>query len=191
MSKSSKYFHFTPLEINGTKKIYKANKSLTRLSRNLFFFLIGVGFLSSPLAVFGPQAQNSGVDFVNPDLEKILAVVQENSLLPNFNPLNPEPKTVRELNVVITAYSSTPSQTDSTPFITAAGTTVRDGIVANNLLSFGTKIRIPELYGDKIFIIEDRMHSKKGYYHVDIWFPSYKEAKNFGAKRTHIEVLES
>ncbi len=164
------------------------------LTRNFLICLIGVGFLSAFLPVFGPQAQKSGVDFTNPDLEESLTVVQENSLLSVSTPLNPEPQTaqtVKELNVVITAYSSTPGQTDSTPFITAAGTTVRDGIVANNLLSFGTKIKIPELYGDKIFVVEDRMNSKKGYYHVDIWFPSYWEAKNFGAKRTHIEILES
>ncbi len=161
---------------------------------NLLILLIGVGFLSASLPAFGPQAQKSGGDFINPGLEGLLAVVQENSLLSISNPLNLEyqtAQTVRELNVVITAYSSTVSQTDSTPFTTAAGTTVRDGIVANNLLAFGTKIKIPELYGDKIFVVEDRMHSKKGYYHIDIWFPSYREAKNFGAKRTHIEVLES
>lgn len=191
MSKSSKYSHLTLLEINKTKKICKANKSLTELSRNFFFLLAGIGFLSTSLATFGPQTQNSVVDFANSNLEKTLAIVQENSLLPNLNPLNPEPQTVRKIKVVITAYSSTISQTDNTPFITAAGTTVREGIVANNLLSFGTKIKIPELYGDKIFVVEDRMNSKKGYYHVDIWFPSYQEAKNFGAKRTHIEVLES
>lgn len=170
MCKSQKYFFFT---------------------RNLFILLIGVGFLSAFLPVFGPQAQKSEADFSNPDQEQSLIVFQENSLSSISPPINPDPPMVRELNVVITAYSSTPEQTDSTPFITAAGTTVRDGIVANNLLSFGTKIKIPELYGDKIFIVEDRMNSKKGYYHVDIWFSSYGEAKSFGAKRTHIEVLES
>ena len=89
-----------------------------------------------------------------------------------------------------TAYSSTVWQTDSTPFITAAGTGVRDGIIANNLLPFGTKVMVPEIYPDKIFVVEDRMHSRKGYYHIDIWFPTYIEAKNFGAKTTYIEVLE-
>jgi len=118
-----------------------------------------------------------------------LLTIQQNSLLANA-PL-PELKVIQTINVVATAYSSTPEQTDSDPFITAAGTQVRDGIVANNLFPMGTKIRLPELYGDKIFIIEDRMNSRKGYYHIDIWFPSYWEAKNFGAKRTYIEVLES
>jgi 3D (Asp-Asp-Asp) domain-containing protein len=98
---------------------------------------------------------------------------------------------VKKIRVMVTAYSSTPSETDDTPFITAAGTSVRDGIVANNKYPFGTKIRIPELYGDKIFVVEDRMHPTKSYYCVDIWFSSHKEAENFGAKITYIEILES
>lgn len=114
--------------------------------------------------------------------------IQGNSLLPT-SPL-PSPRVVKTIKMVATAYSSTPEQTDNDPFITAAGTTVRDGIVANNLLPFGTKIRIPELYGDKIFVVEDRMNKRKGYYHIDIWFPSYWEAKEFGAKRAYVEILE-
>jgi len=114
--------------------------------------------------------------------------IQGNSLLPT-SPL-PSPKVVKIVKMVATAYSSTPEQTDNDPFITAAGTTVRDGIIANNLLPFGTKVRIPELYGDKIFVVEDRMNKRKGDYHIDIWFPSYWEAKEFGAKRPYVEILE-
>ncbi|MBU2540257.1 3D domain-containing protein [Patescibacteria group bacterium] len=92
--------------------------------------------------------------------------------------------------MAITAYSSTVGETDSTPFITASGSTVREGIVANNLLPFGTKIMVPQLYGDKIFVVEDRMNRKKGNYHLDIWFSSYSEAKKFGAEIAYVEVLE-
>jgi len=100
-------------------------------------------------------------------------------------------KTVKTIKVVITAYSSDPKQTDDTPFITASGKYVRDGIIANNGLPFGTKVRIPKLYGDKIFTVEDRMNKRKGKYHVDIWFATYSQAKNFGAKYdVNIEVLE-
>jgi len=102
-----------------------------------------------------------------------------------------ENKVVKKVKMIITAYSSTPNQTDSTPFITASGKRVADGIVANNMLPFGSKIRIPELYGDKIFIVEDRMHQRKGNYHLDIWFPEYCQAKNFGAKISYIEILEN
>ena len=85
----------------------------------------------------------------------------------------PAPKT---LKVVLTAYSSTADQTDSTPFITASGSHVRDGIVAANFLAFGTKVKIPEIFGDKVFTVEDRMalkHSDK----IDIWFPKSATGK--------------
>ena len=100
-------------------------------------------------------------------------------------------KVAKKVKMVITAYSSTPEQTDNTPLTTASGKSVVDGIVANNMLPFGTKIRIPELYDNKIFVVEDRMHQRKGKYHLDIWLPEYLQAKNFGAKITYIEVLES
>jgi len=35
------------------------------------------------------------------------------------------------------------------------------------------------------------MNWKKSNYHLDIWFPEYIQAKNFGAQRAYIEVLES
>ncbi|MDO8486224.1 MAG: hypothetical protein Q7S77_00795 [Candidatus Staskawiczbacteria bacterium] len=103
----------------------------------------------------------------------------------------PSFKVAKTIKMVITAYSSTLNQTDSTPFITASGKNVADGIIANNMLPFGSKVRIPELYGDKIFTVEDRMHQRMGKYHVDIWFPEYLQAKKFGAKITYIEVLEN
>ncbi len=118
-------------------------------------------------------------------------MVEENALLPIANPSAPELKVTRKVPVIATAYSSTPEQTDSNPYITAAGTNVRNGIVANNLFSFNTKIKIPELYGNKIFVVEDRMHWRKSFYQIDVWFPSTKEAEEFGVKRTYIEVLES
>lgn len=118
-----------------------------------------------------------------------LVAVEGNSLLAVSNPA--DPIRTKKLNVVVTGYSSTSWQTDNTPFITASGKYVEDGVIANNLLPFGTRVRIPELYGDKIFVVEDRMNSRKGFYHVDVWFPDYSEAKDFGAKTTYIEVLES
>lgn len=120
-----------------------------------------------------------------------IAFLEGNSLMASSNPSDPEPKVVRKLPVIVTAYSSTSWETDDDPFITAAGTMVREGIIANNLLPFGTKVRLPEIYGERVFTVEDRMNQRKGYYHFDIWFPSYWEAKEFGAKNTYIEVLES
>ena len=152
----------------------------------LIIFLITPALIISGFLLFDSKTQ----ELISPK-EAIsgLLTIQENSLI-SWSPL-PSPRVVKKVKMVATAYSSTVQQTDDSPYITAAGTWVRDGIVANNLLPFGTKIKMPELYGDKIFIVEDRMNSKKGYYHIDIWFPSYWEAKNFGAKRTYVEILES
>ena len=99
--------------------------------------------------------------------------------------INKDPKMVRYITV--TAYSSTPDQTDSTPFITASGTYVHDGIVAANFLPFGTKIKLPELFGDKVFSVEDRMNSKY-YYRVDVWMLTREAAKQFGAQYVKVEV---
>ncbi|MFH1036812.1 MAG: 3D domain-containing protein [Patescibacteria group bacterium] len=120
-----------------------------------------------------------------------LTILRENSLAYISSPNNPDPPVVDRMNVLITAYSSTPWETDEDPFITAAGTAVRDGVIANNLFPFGTKIKIPQLYGDKIFIVEDRMNMRMGNYQFDIWFSNTQEAKNFGVKRVYVEILES
>lgn len=119
--------------------------------------------------------------------EKALPALHGNTLRP-VSELSIITEETIKINVFVTGYSSTYWQTDSTPFITAAGTSVRDGIVATNLLAFGTKIKIPEIYGDRIFVVEDRMHHRNSQ-HVDIWFSSYSQAKNFGVSNTYIEVL--
>lgn len=96
----------------------------------------------------------------------------------------------KRLTVTITAYSSTPDQTDDTPFITASNTHVRDGIVAANFLPFGAKIMIPEFFGDKIFVVEDRMHRRFSD-RVDIWFETRWQAKQFGKREAEIIILAS
>lgn len=93
------------------------------------------------------------------------------------------------MKAVVTAYSSTPDQTDDTPFITANGSHVRDGIVATNMFPFGTKVRLPEIYGDKIFSVEDRMHERFSN-RFDIWMETRLEAQLFGAKYLTIEVYK-
>lgn len=160
-----------------------------RLVEILSIFLI-FGIVSTIMPFFeSPQDQDFfGIEEI--ELPKNnLVFVQENSLLSNLNPSNRLEN--EKMTVIATAYSSSPWETWGNPYITASNTWVRKGIIANNLLPFGTEIKIPELYGDEIFVVEDRMHYRKGYYHIDIWFPSYWEAKNFGAKTTYIEILET
>ena len=119
-----------------------------------------------------------------------LSIYQETTLLPLASPPSYKDSDVsKKIKVIVTAYSSSIWETQGDPFITASGNRVRDGIVANNLLSFGTKIRLPEIFGDKVFIVEDRMNSRKGHYHIDVWFPSRELALNFGSKLTEMEIL--
>lgn len=103
-------------------------------------------------------------------------------------------KVTKTIKVVVTAYSSSWDETTGIPgvagTITASGKTVADGIIANNMLPLGTKIKIPTLYGNKIFTVEDRMASYKSKYHFDIWMPSKAVALNFGVKTAEIQILE-
>lgn len=93
------------------------------------------------------------------------------------------------VKAVITAYTSTPDQTDSTPDIAASGKHVYDGMIAANWLPFGTKVKIPALYGDKIFTVDDRMNKRYGYGRMDVWLDVGRaEAIKFGVKRVEIEV---
>ena len=95
----------------------------------------------------------------------------------------------RKVMVEITAYSSTIDQCDSDPFTTANGSQVSDGIVAANFVPFHTKVRIPSLYGDKVFSVEDRMNRRFSN-RMDIWMASRQEAIKFGIKRIEIEVFD-
>jgi 3D (Asp-Asp-Asp) domain-containing protein len=158
------------------------------ISLILISTLIG---LSSILIVKAQKEIPKEPDFlIWPELENRLITFQGNSLLAASEHFNPEPKVIKKMKVVVTGYSSTIWETDETPELTASGTQVREGVVASNGLPIGTKIKIPEIFGDKIFVIEDRMNPRVGPYHIDIWFPDYSQAKNFGTKRTYIEILE-
>ena len=122
-------------------------------------------------------------------VQPLYLAIQKNSLMSTSEPNSPENQVNYSFKVTVTAYSSTVCQTDDTPFITASGTSVRNGIVAANFLPFGAKIRIPDIYGERIFVVEDRMHPRKTD-QIDIWFESYWQAKQFGIKMAYIEILE-
>ena len=92
------------------------------------------------------------------------------------------------MTVVMTAYSSTEDQTDDTPFISATGEHVFDGMVAANFLPFNTHIQIPKMFGDKIFVVKDRMHPRFSD-RVDVWFPDRESAMQFGKRTLEIVIL--
>ena len=98
-------------------------------------------------------------------------------------------KITKVIRVTATAYSSTRAQTDATPFISASGTHVFDGMIAANFLPFGAKVRIPDLYGNKQFVVLDRMHPRFSQ-RIDIWTESYYKAKQFGVRYVKMEIIE-
>lgn len=98
--------------------------------------------------------------------------------------------TKKEMTVWATAYASQESQTDDTPFITASGAFVYDGVIAANFLPLGTKVTIPDVFGDKVFTVEDRMNQRYNNQNIiDIWFASNDTAHSFGKKIVTINVL--
>ncbi len=105
----------------------------------------------------------------------------------------------RSMVVVATSYSSEAAQTDATPCIPAMWkfnlcdyferTGIEDTIAAN-FLPLGTEVRFPDLYGDKIFVVRDRMNSKyNGKSRIDFWKSTKASAIKFGAQRITMEVL--
>lgn len=94
---------------------------------------------------------------------------------------------VKVIYVTVTAYSSTPDQTDDSPFITANGTWVHDGTLAANFLRFGTKVRFPDYSGDKVYVVEDRMNQRYTY-RADIWMETREAAKQFGVRTLKMEI---
>ncbi|PJC40693.1 MAG: hypothetical protein CO042_02445 [Parcubacteria group bacterium CG_4_9_14_0_2_um_filter_41_8] len=108
----------------------------------------------------------------------------------SFLPLEGEPSVISEHWITVTAYSSEPRQTDDSPFTTAWQTPVRDGVVALNFLPKGTLVRFPDMFGDKIFVVEDRMNVRYQY-RADIWMYETHDARQFGIKYLRMEELNA
>jgi len=135
--------------------------------------------------------ENSNISEELNSYENLKEVEQDNFV--NSLPENSELGVIREGYHTITAYNSISSQTDGAPCLTANGFNlcehgIEDSIAAN-FLKFGTKVRIPELFGDRVFVVRDRMH-KRHVSKIDVWMLDYDDAKKFGVKIAKIEVLE-
>lgn len=99
------------------------------------------------------------------------------------------------VDAIATGYSSTVDQTDSTPFITAANTRVRQGVLAlsRDLLKRYTP-DAPFDFGDVVyvsgigkFIVEDSMN-RRWHRRADIWFTDRPTAIEFGKRRVRIST---
>lgn len=97
------------------------------------------------------------------------------------------------MQLTVTAYNSEPGQTDDTPCFTANNFNLCEhGIedsVAINSLPFGTKLRIPEVFGDRVFVVRDRTNARYRN-RLDIWMKERSDAIKFGIQRLDIEILK-
>ncbi len=123
-----------------------------------------------------------------PDAPDMRSEIGEPAVIEIMRPDSlPALKTYR---ISVTGYNSEAGQTDSSPFTTADGSTVRDGIVAANFLPFNTKVRFPELFGERVFEVHDRMNPRYNL-RADVWMANKSDAIKFGLKRNvKIEVIE-
>lgn len=110
--------------------------------------------------------------------------VEGNSIVAPNNASIFSPPSVKKIRAVLTAYSSSIDETWGDPHITASGERVRDGVVANNCLSFGTIVEIDGMF----FEVLDRKNSRYGCEWFDIWQESKESALQFGIKRDYIKV---
>jgi 3D (Asp-Asp-Asp) domain-containing protein len=101
------------------------------------------------------------------------------------------------VQVTCTAYSSTPDQTDSTPYITASMHRVERGIIAlsRDLLrrytpdapfDYGDYV---ELIGVGVFRVEDTMN-RRWRRRADIWVHSRAEARRWGSRSMLIGLID-
>jgi hypothetical protein len=171
-------------------------QKLAKISTVSQTFVLTLAILAQIVAPLKAQAIDS---------TKMLAISQKTSTVavadtlttPGAEIVVPEtPKPNKVVAGVLTAYSSTPDQTDSDPFTAASGKQVYLGMVANNCLPFGTKLKITftdaatqEKYGNVEFMVDDRMNSRYGCNRFDVWLDApRKEVNQFGVKRASIEV---
>ncbi|MFB6181316.1 MAG: hypothetical protein ABEJ24_00250 [Candidatus Magasanikbacteria bacterium] len=122
----------------------------------------------------------------------------------NFNgnnlPKSKQKDPIRSYWVVATAYSSEVGQTDDSPCIPSKADfnlcehykkhKIEDTIAAN-FLPLGAKVKFPELYGDKVFTVRDRMNERyNGTARIDFWKSHTSEAENFGVKSVKMEIIK-
>ena len=117
----------------------------------------------------------------------VFYVASNHGILEYFKPKtiyinNAEAKTVEveaakeeiesKLSGTFYTYNAEESQTDGNPYRTANGKIVKDGIVANNCLAFGTKI---EVEGLGVLEVQDRMNSRYGCNDFDVFRENPKD----------------
>lgn len=133
---------------------------------------------------------NNLIKIINPEVLFAGNISAEDSRLPENKTLNVK----YSQKLILTAYNSEVAQCDDNPCVTANGFNVckhgKEDTVAINGVKFGTKVRFPDLFGDRVFVVRDRMNARYDSDRGDIWMISKTDAKKFGVKVAKMEVLE-
>lgn len=199
LAKIKKYF------LSLAKECKREMESLRKNPKKIFSLKFARRILITVLLVFSfemvlfvsPTLANDAVKAMNETAE----IISE-SVFPEAKPVfdNHLPELLdRQYEVIsvsyhsMTAYNSEVAQCDASPCITANGFNVCEhGIedtVAANFLRFGTKVRIPELFGDRVFVVRDRMNQRYTS-RVDVWMKNRSDAIQFGIRNAKIEVVK-
>ena len=164
-----------------------------KLARKINILVIAIvvfDFILFPAPVLAQKVDGS-VELS--DVIRLSYLIKESEPVFNGLPENPENVVKSSGKYTVTAFNSEVGQCDSTPCITANGFNLCEhGIedsVATNMLPFGTRVRFPELFGDRVFVVRDRMN-KRYYERFDIWMLDHGDAVKFGAKYTTVEILK-
>jgi 3D (Asp-Asp-Asp) domain-containing protein len=199
----------------GLKEIYRVNETL--LSVMLIVFLFDYILFPYPILAKESNAEDnfsfilaeSGqiTDLITTDMPRSFVQpkktandtkdaaekdILKKTIIAN-NKENALATTVNHGKHVLTAYNSEAAQTDASPCITANGFNLckhgKEDTIAANFLKFNTRVKIPELFGDRVFVVRDRMNKRHGE-RVDVWMLERTDALKFGVKLAKIEVLE-
>ncbi|MFA6100302.1 MAG: hypothetical protein WC750_05565 [Patescibacteria group bacterium] len=149
-------------------------------------------FLSILVLVMIIFSASAAVVSFAPKLPILKLVWAPNDELPLCRPIKQPKQTIKVLS---TAYSSDVGQTDDSPCQTATGYDVCENYarygaantIASNFLPLHTVVKIPELYGDELFVVRDRMNDRF-YNRLDLWMPTKSQAVRFGVKYIKVEV---
>ncbi|KAA0206706.1 hypothetical protein EDM68_01220 [Candidatus Uhrbacteria bacterium] len=155
------------------------------------------GIMVASVGVSALQVQVAAADAAmpNPGWGTVFAIRADTGAIVNADEAvatekEARPTALKTIYMDSTSYTSRPQETDADPFVTADGSDVRDGIVATNVLPFGTKVRLPTVFGDRIFTVHDRMNARYSY-RIDVWSNDLTKAKQYGVKRRiPVEVVD-
>lgn len=172
-----------------------ANSSLPRLGR--VALVIGAGLLS--IAVLG--ASKASPAKLNVNVAPQVAPAAGTELLQNVNASTAAMvipaigSHTRQVWVEVTAYCACPKCCGpNARGLTASGRSIKYNggmfVAADTkVFKFGTKLQIPGYADGKTVEVIDRGGAIKGY-HLDVFFPTHEEAKQWGRRRIMVTIVE-